>query len=90
MRCPTSPSQSITKALDCARKEIESCRRDEHDGLKAAAPDLVRLDRYEHRAWSRQKRALQEFMVIKAKARGDGRIPAAEEGAVCETQDLAG
>jgi len=43
------------------KKEIEACQRYEHDALKAAAPDLVRLDRYECRAWSRQKRATQEF-----------------------------
>jgi hypothetical protein len=55
--------------LERARKEIEACQRDEHEALKAAAPDLVRLDRYEHRAWSRLKRAIQEFMMIKAEVR---------------------
>jgi len=72
--------------LERARKEIEACRRDEHDALKAAAPDLVRLDRYECRAWSRQKRAIQKFMMIKAEVRSAQRIPAAEDVAVCETQ----
>jgi len=80
------PGPIDNEVLDWARKEIEACQRDEHEALKAAAPDLVRLDRYECRAWSRQKRAIQEFMVIKAKARSAQRIPAAEDGAVCETQ----
>jgi hypothetical protein len=48
----------------------------------------VRLDRYECRAWSRQKRAIEEFMMIKA--RSAQRIPAAEDGAARETQVLAG
>jgi hypothetical protein len=74
--------------LEHARKAIEARRRDEHEALKAATPDLVRLDRYECRAWSRQKRAIQEFMMIKA--RSAQRMPAAEKGAVCETQALAG
>jgi hypothetical protein len=28
-------------------------------------PDLIRLERYERRAWSRQKRAIQEFVLMK-------------------------
>jgi hypothetical protein len=84
------PAPIDDEVLDWARKEIEACQRDEHDALKAAAPDLVRLDRYECRAWSRQKRAIQEFMMIKAEARSAPRIPAADEGAVCETQVLTG
>jgi hypothetical protein len=82
------PAPIDNEVLDWARREIEACRRDEHDALKAAAPDLVRLDRYEHRAWSRQKRAIEEFMVIKA--RSAQHTPAAEDGAACETQVLAG
>jgi hypothetical protein len=82
------PAPIDNEVLDWARKEIEAHQRDEHDALKAAAPDLVRFDRYECRAWSRQKRAIQEFMMIKA--RSAQRIPAAEDGAVCETQVLAG
>jgi hypothetical protein len=74
--------------LERARKEIEGRQRDEHDAFRTAAPDLVRLDRYEHRAWSRQKRAIEEFMTIKAKSAQH--IPAVEDGAVGETQVLAG
>jgi hypothetical protein len=39
--------------------------RDETAALEEAALDLVRLDRYERRAWSRQKRAMRSFMNIK-------------------------
>jgi hypothetical protein len=71
------------EVLDRARKEIEACQRDEHEALKAATPDLAGLDRYECRACSRQKRAIEEFMMIKAKS--TRRIPAAEKGAMSET-----
>jgi hypothetical protein len=88
------PKPIDNEVLDWAHREIEASRRDEHEALKAAAPDLVRLDRYECRAWSRQKRAIEEFMMIKAKAEAKAkstqRIPAAEDGAVCEAQVSAG
>jgi hypothetical protein len=84
------PAPIDNEVLDRARKEIEACQRDEHEAIKAAAPDLVRLDRYECRAWTRQKGAIQEFMRIKAEARSAKRTPAAEKGAVCETRVLAG
>jgi hypothetical protein len=76
------------EVLDRAPNKIEACQRDEHEALKAAAPDLARLDRYECRACSRQKRAVEEFMMIKVKS--VRRIPAAEKDAVCETQVPAG
>jgi hypothetical protein len=41
--------------------------RDEHDALCEALHDLDRLIRYERRAWSRRKRAVREFMAIKAR-----------------------
>ena|SRR5579862_2796255 len=65
--------------LERTRKEIEACRRDEHDALKAAAPDLVRLDRYEWRAWSRQKWAIREFIKMKTTVRDVHPTPAVEE-----------
>jgi hypothetical protein len=52
-------------ARDLARKEIEQQQRDEHQALEAAIPDLIRLERYERRAWSRQQRAIREFLNIK-------------------------
>jgi hypothetical protein len=39
--------------------------RDETAALEEAAIDLIRLDRYERRAWSRQQRALRVFMNLK-------------------------
>jgi hypothetical protein len=58
--------------IERARKQIKEREqiegRDEHEALEAAIPDLTRLDRYERRAWSRQKRAIREFMRIKLAA----------------------
>ena len=45
------------------REQIE--RRDEYEALGAAVDDLIRLDRYERRAWSRQKRAVREFILFR-------------------------
>ena len=84
------PRPIDNEVLDRARKMIEACQRDEHEALKAAAPDLVLFDRYECRAWSRQKRAIQEFMMIKAKIRSAQCVPVAEKGPVGETQVLSG
>jgi hypothetical protein len=51
------------RALDLARKQIKD--RDEFEALEQAAVDLIRLDRYERRAWSRQKCAIRAFMNLK-------------------------
>jgi hypothetical protein len=51
--------------LALARQQIEKEERDELEALEAAVPDLVRLDRYERRAWSRQKRAIRDFIDTK-------------------------
>ena len=37
--------------------------------LEEAARDLLRLDRYERRAWSRQKRAICAFLNLKVMKR---------------------
>ena len=55
--------------LELARKRVKELERDEYEALEAAILDLMRLDRYERRAWSRQKRAIREFMKIKAASR---------------------
>ena len=52
-------------ALDLAWKQIEQQQRDEHEAMQEAIPDLVRLERYERRAWSRQQRAIRKFLGIK-------------------------
>jgi len=49
-------------ARDRARKRVEQLQRAEHEALKQALPDLIRLDRYERRAWVRQLRAFQKFV----------------------------
>ena len=51
------------RALDLAGKQIKE--RDEFEAFEQAAIDLVRLDRYERRAWSRQKRAIHAFINLK-------------------------
>ena len=51
------------RALDLARQQIKE--RDEFAAFEQAAIDLVHLDRYERRAWSRQKRAIRAFMNLK-------------------------
>ena len=53
------------RALELARKEIKRQERTEYEALEEAIPDLIRLERYERRAWSRQKRAIQEFVLMK-------------------------
>ena len=51
--------------------------RDEFAALEEAAPDLIRLDRYERRAWSRQKRAIRDFMKYEIDARHRRSTPTA-------------
>jgi hypothetical protein len=53
------------RALELARKEIRRQQRNEYEALEEAIPDLIRLERYNRRAWSRQKRAIQQFVLIK-------------------------
>ena len=52
-------------ARKLARKQIEEHERDDHEALEEAAANLIRLDRYERRSWSRQKRAIRSFMNLK-------------------------
>ena len=43
----------------------EDAERDEYEAMREGLCDLVRLLRYEQRAWSRRKRAVRAFMAIK-------------------------
>jgi hypothetical protein len=45
----------------------EDCigERDESAAMEEAVSDLLRLNRYERRAWSRQRRAIFAFMNLK-------------------------
>ena len=49
-------------------RRLERSRND-YEALEAAVPDLVRLDRYEQRAWSRQKRAIRQLACMKLERR---------------------
>ena len=48
-----------------SRREIRRQQRTEYEALEEAVPDLVRLERYERRAWSRHRRAIREFLNLK-------------------------
>jgi hypothetical protein len=52
-------------ALKLARGHLQKQERDIYEALEEAAADLVRLDRYERRTWSRQKRAIGSFVSLK-------------------------
>jgi hypothetical protein len=54
-------------AVDVARKLVNAQERDEYEALEEGVADLVRVDRYERRAWSRQKRAIRSFMNLRLK-----------------------
>ena len=56
--------EEASRALEIARQEIRRQQRTEYEAVEEAIPDLTRLERYERRAWSRQKRAIQEFVLI--------------------------
>ena len=43
----------------------EDAERDDYEALREGIGDLLRLLRYERRAWSRRQRAIRAFMVIK-------------------------
>lgn len=57
------------RACDSNRSEVELEERDEHESLIEALADLVKLDRYERRASSRQLRAFYAFMNVKVMQR---------------------
>ncbi len=52
-------------AFEIAQKLVEQNERDEFAALEAAAVDLIRLERYEQRCWSQQKRAIRNFMNLR-------------------------
>lgn len=69
------PDRSTKSAQSgAANKAAENISgdRDEFAALDAAVRDLVRLDRYERRTWSRQKRAILELANIKLARRFSG------------------
>ena len=66
--------------------------RDAFEALEAAIRDLVRLDRYEQRAWSRQKRAILELANIKLARRFSGAAASSprDKAAVAEVETSSG
>ena len=46
-------------------------QRDEFDAMRAAMPDLDRLERYGRRAWSRERRAVRRFLEIQRRRGAD-------------------
>jgi hypothetical protein len=60
-----STEEEHQRVLELARTEIARRERNEYDALEEAIPDLIRLERYERRAWSRQRRAIREFLNLK-------------------------
>ena len=53
------------KAFELATQHFKAQERDECEALEEAIPDLIRLERYDRRAWSQQKRAVREFIAIR-------------------------
>jgi hypothetical protein len=58
---PDSTIKDEEAALDRGKVWVAQQERDEYEAIEEAISDLVRLVRYERRAWSRQKRAISEF-----------------------------
>jgi len=52
-------SPEWTLDLDTASKLFKE--RDEYEAMEEGAPDLIRLERYYRRTWSRQKRAIRGY-----------------------------
>ena len=65
-------SQQQNRQVNCGQAAEEIVERDELAAYEAAAVDLVHLDRYERRTWSRQKRALGAFINLKLMRRLQG------------------
>jgi hypothetical protein len=61
-----SNRQRERAATDQAGRGTLPRERDEFEAMRAAMPDLARLERYRRRAWSRHRRALQRFMEIQS------------------------
>jgi uncharacterized coiled-coil protein SlyX len=55
-----------SRRLGQASELLKARERNDRQAVLEALPDLVRLDRYERRAWARQKRAIRKFMRIKS------------------------
>ncbi len=56
------PETIDDRNLKVAQQAIEE--PNQYEALEAAILDLVRIDRYERRAWSGRKRAVREFVKL--------------------------
>jgi hypothetical protein len=61
------------RTLELTRQLIQE--RDEFEALEAAVLDLLRLERYERRTWSRQKQAIRDFTKIKRMCSAGNAVP---------------
>jgi hypothetical protein len=64
-REPVPPELEAAWPPAWVRPILDDAERDEYEALRRGIRDLVRLLRYEQRAWSRRKRAVRAFMAIK-------------------------
>jgi uncharacterized coiled-coil protein SlyX len=71
--------ETRSSRLDQAGKLLKE--RNERQAVIEALPDLVRLDRYERRAWSRQKRAIRNYIRIQVEVRSKTGVTGDPSGA---------
>ena len=64
-REPIPPELEAAWPPPCVEGISKDADRDEHKAMREGICDLVRLLRYEKRAWSRRKRAVRAFIAIK-------------------------
>jgi hypothetical protein len=57
--------EETARAMAMAERHLKKQERDDFAAFEGALLDLVRLDRYYRRAWSRQKRAIRNFANLK-------------------------
>jgi hypothetical protein len=67
------PPEQVNRLAQFPWERTPVQERDEFDAMREAVPDLERLVRYQRRAWSHQRRAMREFMAIKASSLDDNR-----------------
>ena len=64
LRLLLQESEAVDQSIiEAAVDDVEE--REEWEAMQAALPDLVRLDRYERRVWSRYQRSIKRFVQVK-------------------------
>lgn len=64
LRLVLQESKAVDQSIiEAAVDDVEE--REEWEAMQAALPDLVRLERYERRAWSRYQRSIKQFVDVK-------------------------